>query len=151
MWHHQVSLLFRLINQSSHPSFNSSLPRPSSRVNPSSLVFKSRCFCGDIFVLLRAPRDHPQAPILDRSRPQNKSYCFCLGGRASLPLLTTAIIVACQMPWARWPHLLAGLQSTAVEPCWAMMKTSLWMPRCSWPTGSGCRRCPQAVEDHEQC
>ncbi|KAJ7448405.1 hypothetical protein FB451DRAFT_1567299, partial [Mycena latifolia] len=45
------------------------------------------------------------------------------------------IIVACQMPWARWPHLLAGLQSTAVEPCWAMMKTSLWMPRCSWPTG----------------
>ncbi|KAJ7474017.1 hypothetical protein FB451DRAFT_1466479, partial [Mycena latifolia] len=51
-----------------------------------------------------------------------------------LPLLTTTIIVACQMPWARWPHL-AGPQSTAVEPCWAMMKTSLWMPRCSWPTG----------------
>ncbi|KAJ7489277.1 hypothetical protein FB451DRAFT_1390439 [Mycena latifolia] len=27
------------------------------------------------------------------------------------------------MPWARWLHLLAGLQSIAVEPCWAMMKT----------------------------
>ncbi|KAJ7432654.1 hypothetical protein FB451DRAFT_1380810 [Mycena latifolia] len=83
MWHRLVSLLFCLINQSSHPSFNSSLPRPSSRVNPSSLVFKLRCFCGDIFVLLRAPRVHPQAPILDRSRPQSKSYCFRLGGRAS--------------------------------------------------------------------
>ncbi|KAJ7496433.1 hypothetical protein FB451DRAFT_1455507, partial [Mycena latifolia] len=83
-------------------------------------------------------RAHPQTPIRDRSRPQKASHTVsALAVAQALPPLTMTIVVACQMPWARWPHLLAGLQSMAVEPCWAMMKTC--QDRSS--------KTPQAVED----